>query len=418
MTRPDTEAEKVRVEQDSRIHRQIAFASGIFQNDITIRTLLESLPEGVVIIDSSGTILLTNARANQMFGYLAGDLTGKPHTLLIPASFRKIHEEHLSNFIAEPRIRPMGLLLDLTGLRQDGSEFPVEISLSFIETINGAFILAFISDITIRKEFETRIQESTQDLQDTYRKLEMQSAETIRALEEVQERDLMLIQQNRMAAMGELIMNIAHHWRQPLNLLALIVQEQAVQHRQESVSQEKFAANTKKAMEVIGNMSRTIDNFGNFFRPDDELVSFRVNGVLTKVIAMIGGSLKELQVSTEVTDQGDLVINGYQNEFAQVLINIMLNARDAFLEQAVIEPRITIRMSREGERGVVSIADNAGGIPEAIIGRIFDPYFTTRGPDKGTGIGLYMAKTLIERHMNGSLTVRNKGDGAEFRIEV
>ena len=260
-------------------------------------------------------------------------------------------------------------------------------------------------------ERTSHLQRTNQDLQDTYRKLQQQSEETIRALEEVQERDRLLLQQNRMAAMGELIVNIAHQWRQPLNILALIVQEQAAQYRQGSFSQEDFDVTTEKAMKVISNMSRTIDDFGDFFKSDNERVSFRVNVVLTKVIAMIGASFKELQVSIEVTDQENLVMSGPRNEFSQVLLSIILNARDAFLELA-------IRMSREGERGVVVIADNAGGIPEAIIDRIFDPYFTTRGPDKGAGIGLYMAKTIIEKHMHGTLTVRNTGGGAEFRIEV
>ena len=274
-------------------------------------------------------------------------------------------------------------------------------------------------------ELEQRVAERTrhlekrnQELQDTYHQLQEKAEETIRALEEVQQRDRMLIQQNRMAAMGELVMNIAHQWRQPLNILALIVQEQAMQHQQGGGILEDFTDNTKKAMEVIGSMSRTIDNFGSFFRPDDTQVSFPVNSVMTKVIAMIGASFKEIQASIEVTGQEDLVINGYQNEFAQVLINIMLNARDAFLEHAVVGPHITIRMTREGGKGVVFITDNAGGIPDAIIDKIFEPYFTTKGPDKGAGIGLYMAKTLIERHMHGSLTVRNADGGAEFRIEV
>jgi len=160
MSRPDDKAEKDRQEQESRIHRQIAFASGIFQNDITVGTLLESIPEGVVIIDSSGTILLTNALATRMFGCPEGELIGKPLSLLIPERLRQVHEEHLANFFAEPRIRAMGLLLDLTGCRQDGSEFPVDISLSFIQTINGVFALAFISDITLRKAHETHIQEN------------------------------------------------------------------------------------------------------------------------------------------------------------------------------------------------------------------------------------------------------------------
>ncbi len=160
MSAPDIDKEKARLEQQLTIQRQIAFASGLFYGDITIRTLLESLAEGVVIIDNSGTILLVNTRAEQMFGYPKKDLIGKSHDLLIPERFRKVHEEHQAHFFAEPKIRPMGQLLDLAGRRRDGSEFPVEISLSFIETINGVFVLAFVSDITLRKQYESHLQES------------------------------------------------------------------------------------------------------------------------------------------------------------------------------------------------------------------------------------------------------------------
>ena len=159
MPNSNHDQEKTRVAVEL-IHNQIAFASGLFQGDVTIRTLLESLAEGVVIIDSSGTILLVNAYAEQLFGYAKGDLVGKPHAVLIPERFRKVHEEHQAHFFAEPKIRPMGLLLDLAGLHQDGSEFPLEISLSFLETINGIFVLAFISDITLRKQLEARLRES------------------------------------------------------------------------------------------------------------------------------------------------------------------------------------------------------------------------------------------------------------------
>jgi PAS domain S-box-containing protein len=157
---PDIDREKARHEQEIKIRQQIAFASGLFQGDVTIRTLLESLAEGCVIIDNSGTILLVNTRAEQMFGYTKQELIGKPHAMLIPEVLRKVHEEHELHFFTEPKIRPMGQLLDLAARRQDGSEFPVEISLSFIETINGVLVLAFVSDITLRKEYESSLQKS------------------------------------------------------------------------------------------------------------------------------------------------------------------------------------------------------------------------------------------------------------------
>jgi PAS domain S-box-containing protein len=164
MPTPDLTQEKERQEQELRIQRQVAFASGLFQGDVTIRTFLESLAEGVVIIDNHGTVLLVNARAEQMFGYPKKDIVGKPHYLLLPDRFRKAHEEHVAHFFEEPKIRPMGLGLELAGRRQDGSEFPVEISLSFLETINGRLALAFISDITRRKEAEQALKDRNQEL--------------------------------------------------------------------------------------------------------------------------------------------------------------------------------------------------------------------------------------------------------------
>ena len=113
-----------------------------------------------------------------------------------------------------------------------------------------------------------------------------------------------------------------------------------------------------------------------------------------------------------------VVLDESRDEFVQALLNILNNARDAFRERGTDDPRVTITICTEGDRSVVTISDNAGGIPEEIMGKIFDPYFTTKGPQQGTGIGLFMSKAIIEKNMGGRLTVRNTGQGAEFRIEV
>jgi len=158
----DRNQEKIRQERELRIWQQIAFASGLFQGDVTVRTLLESLAEGVVIIDNTGTILLVNARTENMFGYTNNELIGKPHALLIPERFQKVHEEYETRLFTEPKNRSMGESLNLSGRRQDGSEFPIAVSLSFINTINGVLALALVSDITIRKQFEKRLQETVE----------------------------------------------------------------------------------------------------------------------------------------------------------------------------------------------------------------------------------------------------------------
>ena len=152
--------EKARQEVDLSVWQQIAFASGLFQGDITVRTLLESLAEGLVLINSTGIILLVNSRAEQMFGYPTRELIGKPHAILLPERFRRVHEGQVSRFFAKPKTRPMGEFLDLYGRRRDDSEFPLALSLSFIETINGVFVLAQASDITLRKQYEKSLQET------------------------------------------------------------------------------------------------------------------------------------------------------------------------------------------------------------------------------------------------------------------
>ena len=114
----------------------------------------------------------------------------------------------------------------------------------------------------------------------------------------------------------------------------------------------------------------------------------------------------------------EIVIFGCPNEYSQVVLNILVNAKDAIMERRIARPKLAVRLFRENGKAVLTIADNAGGIVPEIMDKIFDPYFTTKEPDKGTGIGLFMSKTIIEKNMNGMLSVRNTADGAEFRIEV
>jgi len=243
-------------------------------------------------------------------------------------------------------------------------------------------------------------------------------AERLRAVEELHRQEQMLIRQGRLAALGEMIGNIAHQWRQPLNTLALMVQELAWYYDHDQLSKEYLDATVTRAMQVINHMSKTIDGFRNFFEPDKEKVSFRVSDVLAQTVSIVEAAFHELRIAIELQADPDLYVNGNPNEFSQVILNILVNAKDALLERKVASPRVTVRLFREGGRAVLVICDNAGGIAPEIMDKIFDPYFTTKGPDKGTGIGLFMSKTIIEKNMNGTLGVRNTGQGAEFRIEV
>jgi C4-dicarboxylate-specific signal transduction histidine kinase len=183
-------------------------------------------------------------------------------------------------------------------------------------------------------------------------------------------------------------------------------------------NKELLNKNVSGSMEVIQHMSKTIDDFRNFFKPDKEKFEFNVLESINTCLSLMEGNLKSPQINVDVIANDDPVIYGYPNEFAQVILNIMNNARDAFIERNVSDPKVTIKICNNDRCVVVTVTDNAGGIPEDIINKVFDPYFTTKGPQQGTGVGLFMSKAIIEKNMGGRLRVGNIADGAEFKIEV
>ncbi|MBJ6723395.1 sensor histidine kinase [Geomesophilobacter sediminis] len=252
----------------------------------------------------------------------------------------------------------------------------------------------------------------------TEKSLKEETARRLLAVEELQRQERLLLDQSRLAAMGEMLGNIAHQWRQPLNTLALIIQEVPRFYQGGLFSKRYLDQSVARAMQVISSLSQMIDGFRSFIQPDVERVPFAAAVEVARAVALAEAAFDLLRNRILVDVDPQAVIVGYPNEYSQVILNILANAKDAFVERQVSQPVVRIRLFREGGRVVLTIADNAGGIPNEIIGRIFDPYFTTKGPTQGTGIGLFMSKTIVERHMDGTLRARNLADGAEFRIEV
>lgn len=161
-----------RMEDDLTKARQIGFALGLFQEEVTIRALLEALGQAVVIIDRFRNILLVNKSAEEMFGYRVTELVGKPHDILLPKRFLEKHSDLMYTYFKQPRIRPMGIGLDLYGMRKDGCEIPIEISLSYVNTQNGILVIALISDITIRKNVEEQIRRKNELMENANREME------------------------------------------------------------------------------------------------------------------------------------------------------------------------------------------------------------------------------------------------------
>lgn len=266
---------------------------------------------------------------------------------------------------------------------------------------------------------EKQVLERTGELQTALKALEGEMNERLQAVEELRQKERMLSQQSRLAAMGEMISNIAHQWRQPLNTLGLLIQRLPVFYDDRDIFNRAFVVDTTNdAMKLIQHMSATIDDFRDFFKPEKEPTLFSVERAIHQAIALVDVSFRSHNIRIEVHADDNPFVNGFPNEFAQVIMNIIVNARDALHEKSVGAGIIVIRTGHENNRVFISISDNGGGIPEAIIDRIFEPYFTTKEPDRGTGIGLFMAKTIIEQNHGGRLIARNCHDGAEFRIEI
>ncbi|OGR25534.1 MAG: hypothetical protein A2X79_01760 [Desulfuromonadaceae bacterium GWB2_53_15] len=237
-------------------------------------------------------------------------------------------------------------------------------------------------------------------------------------LAELRQRDQSLIQQGRLAAMGEMINNIAHQWRQPLNNIGLIVQSLRICSDAGTLTADEMNQESTTAMGLIMHMSNTIDDFRNFFRVDKDKQELQISKLVKRSLDFLSAALKDHHIKVKLAIETDVTAIGYQNEYGQALLNILANAKDALLERNVPDPHIAIHVRQENERSVVTVRDNGGGIAADILPKIFDPYFTTKEPNKGTGIGLYMSKVIIEQNMGGRLTVQNVDSGVEFRIEL
>jgi len=379
------------------------------------RDLLETAPDAMVIVNEKGEIVIVNSQTERLFGYERGELYGQSIEMLMAPRFRERHIGHRTAYLQKPKERPMGLGLELFGLHKDGHEFQVDISLSPLQTEAGLLVTATVRDVTAAKSAEKALRESEQ----RYRQLSATLEQRVKqAVEELNQKNRLLIVQSRQAIMGEMISNIAHQWRQPLNTLGLLAQELPVMCRLGKISSDYIDSSVKRTMELINYMSKTIDDFRFFFRPAREKMPFRVLDVIEKTMSLLQGSFEAVNIKILMEQPDDLTIYGYPNEFSQVLLNILINAKDAFLSRGTPQPLVTVGLHRQDGKAVLTITDNAGGIREEILDKIFEPYFTTKGPEQGTGVGLFMCKTIIEKNMNGTLSACNVEDGAQFRVEM
>ncbi|MEC7219138.1 MAG: ATP-binding protein, partial [SAR324 cluster bacterium] len=226
-----------------------------------------------------------------------------------------------------------------------------------------------------------------------------------------------LVQSTKMAAVGEMLAMIAHQWRQPLSVIGMITSGLTLKVHMNKID-TAFTDEIDKLQHQIRFLTRTIEDFRNFFRPNDKLESVQLGDIVTLTVKMFEPILHKstIEVQTELIAVPPIRV--HQGELQQVIMNLLKNAMDALVEKQPRLRRIKIRVGQTENHQILEVQDNAGGIDEEIIDRIFDPYFTTKGKLNGTGLGLYMSKLIIEEHLRGKLLVQNQDSGANFRIEL
>ncbi|MGA1932250.1 PAS domain S-box protein [Arcobacter sp. YIC-464] len=223
-------------------------------------------------------------------------------------------------------------------------------------------------------------------------------------------KEKLLIQQSKMAAMGEMLENIAHQWRQPLSVISTCTSGIMLQKEFDTLTDEILNESLTNIMNTTNYLSTTIDDFKNFFERDKQKIVFNVSSIISKTIDLIEMSLtsNDIELIRDLDETID--IENYKNELMQVLLNIVNNAKDALLtNKKGLEHRKIIKISlyKENDKTIIEILDNANGVPKEIQEKIFEPYFTTKHQSQGTGIGLFMTREIVTKHMEGEIKVKN-----------
>ncbi len=341
------------------------------------------IPANILIKDEDGTIVYANSSAHKFFNQEG--ISRKSASEFLPFGSEKGMEEFDKKVLRD-------------GKFEEINEF---------YNAEDALTIIRILGFKIEREESAQIGLVILDITESYLdKKELHNKEEI------------MIAQSRHAEMGEMISMIAHQWRQPISVIAMDANNILADIELEMLEEESLKSNSIDILAQIQELSKTIDDFRNFFKPEKNVEEVLAKDVVRDALGVIGKSLENNNIKVVFESTEEIKIKTYSRELMQVLINIIKNARETLLEHGVKEGSISISIQNEKESLTLKICDNGGGIKEEIMDQIFNPYFTTKGEKNGTGLGLYMSKTIIEKHLQGSIKVSNVNEGACFEISI
>ena len=275
--------------------------------------------------------------------------------------------------------------------------------LLIIFIIIGIFVYRQYFIIKLNKRLKNLVNIKTNRLKIMNKKL---ATRIKKELDKHQEKDRILAQQQKMVAMGQMIENIAHQWRQPLSVISTSASGLKLKKQLNILEDEELIKSIDKIVDTAKYLSDTIDDFRYFFKPQKDKTKFSLAKNIEKSLSFLEATLKENSIKVEF-DYEDIDIIAYETELIQVFINIINNSKDAFIEKKIEDRVIFISIKKFPNRILIEIKDNAGGVEEDILDKVFEPYFTTKHQYNGTGIGLYMSNQIIKTHLNGDIFMKN-----------
>jgi len=369
--------------------------------------------------DPNGIITFVNDEFVAISGYKKEELLGQNHNIIRHSDTPKESFEKLWSEIKAGRIYKS----TVKNRAKDGSAFYVNTTIIPVLDASGEVseYIAIRYDVTnemllkeelLRKdeELERRLKEQTKELRELNRTLKDRIAEEV---EKNEQKQAVMFWQSRHASLGQMLANIAHQWRQPLMEMSLVLYAL----KKNRLDEAEFDTYYDDAKMTLQNLSKTIEEFSNFFNPSRSRESFSINSAIEEALFIASVGIKEASLSIRRSG-GDASVMGSQNELAQVLVNLINNAKDAFLKSGVLFREIRIDVRAKKESVVITFSDNAGGISEDLIERVFEPYFTTKHKSRGTGLGLFMSKMITEQGFGGKMDLSSKDGSTLFTITL